>query len=373
MVPVASLQPQGDRVLVYDPKETEVNAVKAVHLHNTSDMVLANGSISILEGGRFMAQADFMPMLPGDEQLVPYDQDTSVSITRSYPQDLQSSMVQHVEAICDKRKRVIGGSLVHKKVKTTRYTLQNNSTERTVPKFYIDHSADSAHGGFVITTTGRVVKAVTGFSRLECALPPLEETVIDVTEEVEYRQRLTSCSAIRSFLEGHLTTELMQNGVLSEELLAQLQACVEREELCALYQKLERMGSGGQVTDAEFSQWKQRALLPAEMLQLVEEVSRAEARVRELARQEQTHQAHVQKVFANQERLRSNIKSMEKVQSTHLVERYLQDLNAQEDDLIATNTLIDQLVEDKTEAEGEVKQFRLKTAAEAAKLRESSM
>merc|ERR1712196_168000 len=110
----------GDRVLVYDPKETEVNAVKAVHLQNTSDVVLTNGSVSILEGGRFMGQADFTPMLPGDDQLVPYGQDTSVSITRSYPQELQSSTVQRVEAHTDstKRQRVTGASVIRKKVKT---------------------------------------------------------------------------------------------------------------------------------------------------------------------------------------------------------------------------------------------------------------
>merc|ERR1711904_314827 len=99
VVSVATLHPEGDRVLVYDPKETEVNAVKAIHLRNTTETVLTNGTVSILEGGRFMGQADFMPMLPGDDQLVPYGEDTSVSITRSFPSESQTSIVERIEPI----------------------------------------------------------------------------------------------------------------------------------------------------------------------------------------------------------------------------------------------------------------------------------
>ena len=181
-------------------KENETCAVKAVHLHNTSDMVLTNGGVSILEGGRFMGQADFMPMLPGDDQLVPYDQDTSVSIVRSYPLELQSHCVERVEPLYEgaqpssKRRRLVGASLVHKKVVTTRYTLRNNATDRAVHKFYVDHTAQPDHGGFIITTEEGAVKAVTGFSRFECSLLPLEERMLDVSEEVRYRKQVSSRS-----------------------------------------------------------------------------------------------------------------------------------------------------------------------------------
>merc|ERR1711977_507318 len=98
--------------------------------------------------------------------------------------------------------RVTGASVGHKKVKTTRYTLKNNSTDRTVRKFYLDHSADSAHGGFVITTEKDCVKAVTGWSRLECSLEPLEEKVFDVAEEASFSRRLTNSANIDAFLKA---------------------------------------------------------------------------------------------------------------------------------------------------------------------------
>jgi len=372
VVPVASLELSGDRVLVYDPKETEVNAVKAVHLSNTSSMVLTNGSVSILEAGRFMGQADFTPMLPGDDQLVPYDQDTSVSITRSYPQPLQSSTVERVEPLNDttKRRRLIGAKMVRKKMKTTRYTLKNNSTERTVRKFYIDHSADSSHGGFVITTQDQAVKAVTGFTRFECSLAPLEEKVLDVAEEATFRRKLTGCSQIEEFLRAPDTKDLLAREVLEQSLHQGLQAYVASEQRCAVYRKLEGLSNGSCVGEQELMGWREQALLPEVVLSLLEELSTVEARIKEVGRQCTVHQSHVNKIYTNQERLRSNIQSLEKVKNDTLVERYLKDLNNQEDDLIATNHALEELAEEKTEAMAKVRALQMQTAAEATKLRE---
>ena len=47
-------------------------------------------------------------------------------------------------------------------MQTTQYNLKNNSTDKAVEKFYIDHTADASHGGYVITTKEKVIKAVTG-------------------------------------------------------------------------------------------------------------------------------------------------------------------------------------------------------------------
>lgn len=57
-------------VLYYDQKINDLNAIKAVHLRNNSDVVLAPGSIAVLDQGRFVAQCAFTPMLPNDDQLI---------------------------------------------------------------------------------------------------------------------------------------------------------------------------------------------------------------------------------------------------------------------------------------------------------------
>lgn len=95
-----------------------------------------------------------------------------------------------------------------------------------------------------------------------------------------------------------------------------------------------------------------------------------QAELRELERQKDTHRSHINKIVANQEGLRSNIKSLEKVSNTTLVDRYIRDLDSQEDDLIATQSLMDQLAEDMAERLAGVKQLKLETASAATKLRQ---
>eukprot|EP00438_Fugacium_kawagutii_P026480 Skav202791 [mRNA] locus=scaffold326:619738:627450:+ [translate_table: standard] len=66
---------------------------RAVHLVNTSEHVLANGSVNVLDGGRFVAQCQFTPMIPGDDQLIELGEDTTVSVARSKPSSLQQDKV----------------------------------------------------------------------------------------------------------------------------------------------------------------------------------------------------------------------------------------------------------------------------------------
>jgi len=261
IVQVKTLQLEGTRVLVYDPKESKVNTIKAVHLQNTSDMVLANGSCSILEDGRFMGQADFTPMLPGDEQLVPYDQDTSVSILRSYPEELQSITLNRIEALMDESKRnIVGAKLLYTEAKATRYTIKNNSAERTVGSLYIDHAAETARNGFVITTKEHAIKEVTGFARYQISLGPLEEKVIDVAEEANFAEEMKEATEIDGFLFN--CNEEGADDKLSEDLRAALRSLVASKELRAIYAKLECLISGASISEKELMEWKERALLP---------------------------------------------------------------------------------------------------------------
>jgi hypothetical protein len=62
----------------------------------------------------------------------------------------------------------------------------------------------------------------------------------------------------------------------------------------------------------------------------------------------------MERVHANQSRLRENIKSIEKVSSSKLVDRYLADLDKEEDDLIATRKKIDALQKEASEAKAVV-------------------
>ena len=128
-------------------------------------------------------------MLPGDDQLIPYGVDSTVSIVRTTPSHLQSTKVDAVELVSetkeDGKSKVVGCSVRYTTMvclivtflctqKSTKYVLKNNS-DRIVNKFYIEHVADSAHGGFVVTTKENCSKSVTGFSRFEFPINAQQE------------------------------------------------------------------------------------------------------------------------------------------------------------------------------------------------------
>lgn len=70
LVTINKWQMDAQLVLYYDPKVNDLNAIKAVHLRNSTETVLAPGSIAVLDNGRFVAQCAFTPMLPNDDQLI---------------------------------------------------------------------------------------------------------------------------------------------------------------------------------------------------------------------------------------------------------------------------------------------------------------
>jgi len=102
-VEIARLYLSGRRVLVFDPKENEVNATRCIHLKNNSKMVLAPGAITVVDDGHFVGQSQFTPMIPGDDCLVPYGEDSTIMIRRA---ESNASFVQSVN------ERVVEGSLV---------------------------------------------------------------------------------------------------------------------------------------------------------------------------------------------------------------------------------------------------------------------
>jgi hypothetical protein len=88
--------------------------------------------------------------------------------------------------LSNNKQRAVGIIVTHRKTKAVQYVIKNNSTERSVEKFYIDHTADASHNGFVIKTTDKCIKSVTGWSRYEFSLKPQEETTFTVVEEAIY-------------------------------------------------------------------------------------------------------------------------------------------------------------------------------------------
>ena len=109
-IPVGTYAVRGERVLVFDPKVSETCATRAIHLHNDTPRVLAPGSVSVSDDGRLVSQSAFTPMLPGDEQLVPYGDDSTLSVVRDVAQASSVSAVTLVWERADGGRRRLGGA-----------------------------------------------------------------------------------------------------------------------------------------------------------------------------------------------------------------------------------------------------------------------
>ena len=190
LVPIKNWLLSGEQVIVYDSKLNEVNALKAIHIFNNSKDVLANGSISVLENGRFVSQIPFTPMLPKDDQLITYGYDTTISIEKNLPSHLQENFISEVDWLYSKSGKnkgdAIGIKIFYTDRKVTQYVIKNNSEERTITKFYIDHAANTTHNGYVITTKENCIKSVIGFSRYCISLKPQEQVELLINEEASY-------------------------------------------------------------------------------------------------------------------------------------------------------------------------------------------
>jgi len=387
VVPVSAKAVKADRVLVYDPKSSEVNVKRAVHLVNSTDTVFANGSINVLEGGRFVAQCQFSPMIPGDDQLIELGEDTTLSVTRTTPAQLQSDKVTQIkvaypdEDAGTKSKSLTTCTLSHRQTVVTRYVIKNNGTKR-VPALYIDHTARTDRGGFSIISTEQLVKQVTGWARYCLQMEAEAEVVLDVAEEALYEESLfMSDTSISKFLASRAKA-LEDQGVLSPEVELALRNKLSSLRLGTLLSIFTQPMS---VTEEQLISWEQRNCpwspddcsdaddaapqIKALLVQL-RQLQRLEAEKKEVQRKQSVDNSRVKKIFENQERLRENIRSMEHVRTGSLLERYMSDMDKEENDLIETRLRIEQAEEEITGKALEAKKLALQITMKSKELQE---
>jgi len=374
IVPVAARSIRGDRVLVYDPKSSEVNVKRAVHIQNTTSEVFANGTINVLEGGRFVAQCQFVPMIPGDDQLIELGEDTTLSVSRSYPKAAQTDNITDVSLMKGDRLACV---LSHRQTVTTRYVVKNNGTRR-VPCLYIEHTARTDRGGFTITSTEHCVKSTTGWSRYSLAVEPEAEIVLEVLEEVDYEERLSMTEdGITTFLSNRAEA-LRTKNVLQQTVIDELANARERLRLGVVVRALTRPVS---ISEEQLIGWKGRETtynpdgVQGQIDDLLEQVSKLhgiEGEKTELVRKQDQDRVRVEKIFENQSRLRENIKSMEAVRTGSLLDRYMNDMDKEENDLIEARKRIEAAEESKAALSQEATKLTLQISMKAKQLQKTS-
>lgn len=338
VVPIAShLDIQGSRVLVYDHGEDQVSAIRSVELVNNTPLVLAPGKVSVFEGGRISAHAPFPPMLPGDDQLIAMGPDASVYVERS--QERSRAVVKVSEIISDDEEGTEGVVLQTKVEIRTTYKMKNNG-ELLVPKLYINHTASTSHGGFAITTDADCVKTVPSksFARYSKQLLPSEEVVMQVHEEACIETSIRGVSQVKSFLKEQAPA-LLASDLLSTELMSSLESLVRRQQLLGVLSTVIQRGT------LDPSSWRSKMTLPSswdELLDKCRQLNSIRARKGEVRRMIDDLGSHSSAIYTSQERLRANIKSLEKMPGSDLMARYMRDLDREEDDLIQTRAKIEE-------------------------------
>jgi len=357
VVPVMANPIRGERVLIYEPKSSDVSVKRAVHLTNTTESVFANGRVNVLEGGRFVAQCEFAPMIPGDDQLIELGEDTTLSVVKSKPRELQENKAVEVEPIYgpeagEQPRPLLRCILHHRQIVVTRYVVKNNGVKR-VPRLYVEHNAKTEHDGFVITSTEHCQKQTTGWARYCVAVEAEAEVALEVAEEASYTEALgMSDTNISRFLSSR-GKQLQEDGILNEGVVLALNHKVGLLRLSSL---LDALITPKNISEEMLISWEERdipwspppcsgpeaAIADVRaLLKQVRDLGVTNKEMEEIKRKQSVDTNRVQKIFVNQERLRDNIKSMEHVRTGNLLDRYMADMDKEESDLIETRARIE--------------------------------
>jgi len=246
--------------------------------------------------------------------------------------------------------------------------------KKSIPRFYIDHTADTRHDGFVVITKERCMKSVMGFSRYEFVDIPVQgEVSFKVQESATFKQEISNTADLIQFV-SRRAPALLEQKVLSKDTLGIIKSIISRSQTLSALKLIE----SSNYAEKELNTWKglftvdpeRGTILPKDLLELLGKVILLQNRTKDIDRIITTHNDHISKIFQNQTRLRENIRSLEKMTQSELIKRYLKDLDKEEDDLQKTRNQIEQLNQEKSNVELELKELRLKTSSDASKRRE---
>jgi hypothetical protein len=200
-----------------------------------------------------------------------------------------------------------------------------------------------------------------GFSRFELKLEPQQEIEFIVDEQAQHSKKIFEATALETFLEKQIP-DLIQSKLIDEKTINLIQKIITHKYV----QQVLRHIIDNTITDSQIRSWtSKRDLIPTSLFDKAVAIVDTQVIIRDIEKQIKSREAHIKSIFENQERIRQNIKSLEKIEKSDLMTRYLKDLNTEEDDLQQTRRNIAQLQEqfNQRQRELEEKQAALKHEA----------
>eukprot|EP00924_Labyrinthula_sp_SR-Ha-C_P015789 snap_masked-scaffold_4-processed-gene-9.25-mRNA-1 protein AED:1.00 eAED:1.00 QI:0/-1/0/0/-1/1/1/0/373 len=369
---------------MYDPSESETNAITALHVFNDSEDKLSPGQLSIQseKDGRFLGQAELPPLLPGDEHIISFAEDNAIGVIRTKKSDVDSIELVEMDYEDDSyggQKMFSSFVLVHKVKRRTIYTMQNNSNYN-VETLYLEHKAGADHGGFVILTKGdNVLKDVVGFCRYKFSFAPLEKIEFEVIEEAEYIKHLDA--GVLDFKDHSNLLKLIEfqrkevpnlelQGKFSHDLKELLEKRIKLGRLVKLLKGLSQSSTSN--LSSFIKQVQKLDDIDAKIKKYLTSYEQTTTKIKENEREKKFQTEKEVQVVRNIERLRQNIKSMEAFSGNALVKRYSKELDNAETVLSNHRDSIDKLnallYQQNEELKGYVTQVREIALKELAKI-----
>ena len=200
-----------------------------------------------------------------------------------------------------------------------------------------------------------------GFSRFELKLEPQEEIEFIVDEQAQHSKHIFEATALETFLEKQVP-DLLQSKLIDEKTVQLIQKIITHK----FVQQVLRHIIDSTITDNQIRTWMpKRDLIPTSLFDKAVAIVDSQRMLRDIETEIQSHEAHIKSIFENQERIRQNIKSLEKIEKSDLMTRYLKDLNTEEDDLQRTRRSIATLQEQRNKRQRELEEKQASIKHEA--------
>jgi hypothetical protein len=290
LVPILQANSEGKRVAVYNREIREKNPMSCILLKNTTSMTLEGGPAMVMEDDSYVGEAMLDTFRPGEERLVPYS--VELGCTVAIENNTKYEDVRFA--------RIYGGYLYlyRYRISETTYVV-NNKSDRPIDLF-LEHRFIQ---NWELVDKTKLYEKTDNFYRFRIDVPPKKATKFVVNEKGDESETYYITQTDTNTVDMWLSKKYIDAGT--------------KKKLIAILEVNKRIN------------------------ELNSTISNAEQ--------------EVQNIFAHQQRLRENLQALgESREETKLRERYVSELNQQEDRLAVLNDKVNQMKSEKEQLEQKV-------------------
>ncbi|EDN68052.1 conserved hypothetical protein [Beggiatoa sp. PS] len=287
LVPILQTEFKGKRIAVYNQEVRQQNPMSAILFENTTGLTLENGPLTVFEEDDYVGEAMLNTLKPDEEQIISY----SVELGCIVSIDPQSDR-QDVHQV-----RITNGyiELYHYEFTYKTYVI-TNKTDGTLD-FFLEHRFNR---GWDLVDTPEPVEKTENFYRFRFNVPSKKTKPFTVTECIE-------CSS----------TYFLRN-----------------------------------TSKDELTLWLNQKYIDKKTSRTLEGIIQLTEKITQIEREGDALEEAIEAVFKNQERIRQNLQALGNTEDERVLrERYVTNLEQEENKLQQYQTDIETLIADKNATE----------------------